>query len=226
VPQFIGYKALLVNPEIFGSIQRLPACKKLHDLRSAIVGGTLMLQIGAENKKQVLWMIVLLAPVALLVIYDARSAVETASPAAPVVTTSVDGPRTPSTLQGADWDARLHLDTSLLSGTEAHDLGERNIFGMRETVTAPKKSSSSPTSNHSDQPPAVQSSPPIPFSFYGFADRANEPRKIFLQDNGEVFIAELGEVVEGHYRVREISEKSVAIEDVLENHRLFLPLTK
>lgn len=70
--------------------------------------------------------------------------------------------------------------------------------------------------------------PPIPLSFYGFASKPGEPKKIFLssKETGDVFVAAEGEIVNRRYRVLHIGVNSVEIEDVLQNNRQTLPLTQ
>jgi hypothetical protein len=67
--------------------------------------------------------------------------------------------------------------------------------------------------------------PPIPLKFYGFASKANEPKKIFLDNEGEVYVARQGDIVERKYKVIQINNTSVVMEDVLNNNRQTLQLT-
>ncbi len=67
--------------------------------------------------------------------------------------------------------------------------------------------------------------PPIPLKFYGFASKPTEPKRIFLDDEGEVFVARQGDIVERKYKVIQINNTSVIIEDVLYNNRQTIQLT-
>ena len=67
--------------------------------------------------------------------------------------------------------------------------------------------------------------PPIPLKFYGFASKSNEPKRIFLDDEGEVFVARQGDIVERKYKVIQINNTSVIMEDVLNNNRQTIQLT-
>jgi hypothetical protein len=62
--------------------------------------------------------------------------------------------------------------------------------------------------------------------FYGFASKGNEPKRIFLADQDEVFLARQGDIVERKYKVAQINNTSVVIEDVLNNNRQTIPLTQ
>jgi hypothetical protein len=68
--------------------------------------------------------------------------------------------------------------------------------------------------------------PPITLKFYGFASKGNEPKRIFLADQDEVFLARQGDIVERKYKVAQINNTSVVIEDVLNNNRQTIPLTQ
>jgi hypothetical protein len=62
--------------------------------------------------------------------------------------------------------------------------------------------------------------------FYGFASKPGEPKKVFLSQGEDVFIASEGETVDRRYKVLHISPMSVEIEDVLSNNRQMIPLSQ
>jgi hypothetical protein len=68
--------------------------------------------------------------------------------------------------------------------------------------------------------------PPINLKFYGFASGPGEPKKIFLSQGDDVFIAKEGDIVDRRYKVLQISPTSVEVEDVLTNNRQSIPLTQ
>ena len=74
-------------------------------------------------------------------------------------------------------------------------------------------------------PPPPPPPPPINLKFFGFASKPGEPKKIFLSEGEDVFIASEGDVVDRHYKVLHISPAAVEIEDVLNNNRQSIPLT-
>jgi hypothetical protein len=61
--------------------------------------------------------------------------------------------------------------------------------------------------------------------FYGFASKPGEPKRVFLADEGEVFVAKQGDIVERKYKVVQINNTNVLIEDVLNSNRQQVPLT-
>ena len=68
--------------------------------------------------------------------------------------------------------------------------------------------------------------PPINLKFFGFANKPGEPKKIFLSQGEDVFIAGEGDIVDRRYRILHITPVSVEVEDVLNNNRQSIPLTQ
>src|SRR5436853_359153 len=70
--------------------------------------------------------------------------------------------------------------------------------------------------------------PPIMLKFFGFANKPGEPKKVFLSQGEDVFIAGEGEIVDRRYRILRIitNPASVEVEDVLNNNRQTIPLTQ
>ncbi|HEX4487614.1 MAG TPA: hypothetical protein VH088_15180 [Terriglobales bacterium] len=73
-------------------------------------------------------------------------------------------------------------------------------------------------------PPPPPPPPPINLKFFGFASKPGEPKKIFLSQGEDIFIAGEGEIVDRRYKVMRITPTSVEIEDVLNNNRQMIPL--
>jgi hypothetical protein len=193
-------------------------------------------KIGGENKKQVRWMIVLLAIVLLVGIYNfvdfgASSAASTPSPASSTSGTPT-GKKTSSSTQLADntLDPRLHTYELAVSQSKKYEAGGRNIFRMEE-APIPKMISSAKVGLGEMGPPAPATPtptpppPPIPLKFYGFASKSNEAKRIFLDDEGEVFVARQGDIVERKYKIVQINNTNVIIEDVLNSNRQTIQLT-
>jgi hypothetical protein len=61
--------------------------------------------------------------------------------------------------------------------------------------------------------------------FFGFASRPGEPKKVFLSEGDEVFVAKEGDIVDRRYKIVQINNTSVMVEDVLNNNRQPIPLT-
>ena len=188
------------------------------------------MNIGAENKKQVRWMIALLAIVLLVVVYDFVD-FGTSSAAPPSATTSTAAQkRVTQAMEDNTLDPRLRTDKLAISQSIKYEAGGRNIFRMEEApientianvrTTLPVAGPEYPPTPTPTPPP-----PPIPLKFYGFASKPNEPKRIFLADKSEVFVARQGDIVERKYKVVQINNTSVIIEDVLYNNRQPIPLT-
>jgi hypothetical protein len=192
-------------------------------------------KIGAENKKQVQWMVALLAIGLLVVIYDiyfsGSSSASTPAASAPATTTTAV-PKKAGTLAGADnsnLDPRLRLDILAAAQSKKYEAG-RNIFRMEEApiqaaIAGVRPLKGAYTVDAPPTPTPTPPPPPIPLKFYGFASKSNEPKRIFLDDEGEVFIARQGEIVERRYKVIQINNTNVVIEDALNNNRQTVQLT-
>jgi hypothetical protein len=78
-------------------------------------------------------------------------------------------------------------------------------------------------------PPVPQGPPPPPpinLKFFGFASKPGEPKRIFLSEGDDVFVASEGDIVGRRYKILRISPTSVEVEDVLHNNRQVIPLTQ
>jgi hypothetical protein len=153
----------------------------------------------------------------------------TSSAASPASTSTGAQPKKSGAAQVADstLDPRLRLDILAASQNKKYEAGGRNIFRMEElkiekTVAGVR----TPMGPDLPPPPAPPTPPPpIPLKFYGFASKPSEPKRIFLDDEGEVFVARQGDIVERKYKVIQINNTSVIIEDVLNNNRQTIPVT-
>jgi hypothetical protein len=179
-------------------------------------------KIGAGNSKAVQWAVALLTVALLLGISSFwKFGSSSDSPAA-----ALGDPisrKTPQviTLEGT----ALHVDDLIASQHKRYEAGGRNIFRMEEIKHPPvpfpirQESAVELPSTPTPLPP------PINLKFYGFASKHNEPKRIFLADEGEVFVARQGDIVERKYKVARINNTSVVIEDALNNNRQTIPLT-
>ena len=162
------------------------------------------------------------------------------SPGAPVTaaqpTTATQGakPRQRLTRSGKEKTAaqeRLDptLDLRLLAETEQTKYmgAGRNIF--TEQVEIPKVLVPPNTDRGPIGPPAPPPPPPPPpinLKFFGFANKPGEPKKVFLSQGEDVFIAVEGDIVDRRYKVVHIGPASVEVEDVLYNNKQSIPLTQ
>jgi hypothetical protein len=181
-------------------------------------------KIGAENKKAVQWAAALLAVALLLGIcnfwkFGSSSDSPAAAFADPI------SRKTPQVITLED--PALQVDDLAASQHKRYEAGGRNIFRMEEIKLppAPPLVQQESTLELPSTPTPTPLPPPINLKFYGFARKPNELKKIFLVDEGEVFVARQGDIVERKYKVAQINNASVVIEDVLNNNRQTIPLT-
>ena len=189
------------------------------------------MKIGAEDKKKVGIMAVLLAIAIPLVFFGFRSASAPAaapaaaeSPAAAASSTSSRPsqkknsiPQSPDTL-----DPTLRTDVLTASQKIEYKGGTRNIFRMEEPPPPPKLPEPIvPPRPVTPQPPPHT---PVNLKYYGFSARPGEPIKAFLQEGEELFVAKEGDIVNRRYKVLKITRTSVLLEDVLENFQQTIPL--
>jgi hypothetical protein len=184
-------------------------------------------KIGVENKKQVRWMIALLVIALLVGIYNFRDLVT--SSAAPPAASSTAAQRKAPPVVDSTLDPRFRWDILSASQNKKYEAG-RNIFRMEELkIDKPIADVRTKGPMGPEPPPTPTPTPPPPpitLKFYGFASKSNEPKKIFLADQDEVFLAKQGDIVERKYKVAQINNTSVVIEDMLNNNRQTIPLTQ
>jgi hypothetical protein len=103
----------------------------------------------------------------------------------------------------------------------------RNIFIAQAEIPQPKAPGvTDAAKNAPPVPTGPPPPPPITLKFYGFASKAGEPKRIFLSQGEDVFIATEGEIVDRRYKILHITPTQVEVEDVLNNNRQNIPLTQ
>jgi hypothetical protein len=184
-------------------------------------------KIGAENKKAMRWMIALLGVALLVIVYDFAN-FGTSSAAPPAASTSPAAQKKTTQVSDNALDPRFRTDILAASQSKKYETG-RNIFQMEEikipSVEADVRSRQPMGPEAPPTPTPTPTPPPIPLKFYGFASKPNEPKRVFLADADEVFVAKQGDIVERKYKVVQINNASVIIEDLLYNNRQPIPLT-
>jgi hypothetical protein len=186
-------------------------------------------QLGLDNKKKTTWALVLGVLAVLLVAYEfipmltesstPDSSAQAAAPLAPRVSTRT-GSKPGKKERVENLDPTLRLDLLAASEQTQYEGSGRNIFVSQPD---PVKIETPLGSGHTDpvQPvyvaPIVQPPPPIPLKFFGFASKPGEPKKIFLSQGEDVWVAGDGEIVNRRYKVIRISPNSVEIQDVVNN---------
>jgi hypothetical protein len=124
-------------------------------------------------------------------------------------------------------DPTLELDLLRQSEEIKYEGQNRNIFAEGSIpIPVPKGTGTTDQQAGPPAPPPIPPPPPITLKFFGFANKPGEPKKVFLVQGEDIFIAGEGDIVDRRYRVVRISPASVDVEDVLNNNRASIPLTQ
>ena len=128
----------------------------------------------------------------------------------------------------ADMSLDPTLRLQLLHAVEGINYGGsgRNIFVEQPDPPPVPVVVQSPVADIPTGPPPPPPPPAINLKFFGFANKAGEPKRIFLSENEDVFIAAEGDIVNRRYKVIHINPSSAEIQDVLYNHSQNIPLTQ
>jgi len=201
-------------------------------------------KIGAENRNKLITAIVLMGIALILVARMLFSSGPAPVPASPVTTSTAatpsavrtrlvtrgrTGARTSNLKLGAaphSIDPTLRYDWLNASENTKYEGNGRNIFLAQAEIPQPHGNGTTDVTKTPLPPPGPPPPPPINLKFYGFASKPGEPKKVFLSQGEDVFIAGEGEIVDRRYKVLRISPMSVEIEDVLNNNRQSIPLTQ
>ena len=194
------------------------------------------MQLGLDNKKKVTWALVFGVVAVLTVAYEfipflagtssaPTTSAEAAGPQAVRVSThGATGAKNLKKARTETLDPTLRLDLLASSEQTQYEGNGRNIFvPQAESVAIPFPVAPGHTDNATVAAvttpayvtPAPPAAPPIPLKFYGFANQPGEPRKVFLEEGEDVWVAGEGEIVNRRYRVVRITPTSVQIEDVV-----------
>ena len=135
-------------------------------------------------------------------------------------------------------DARIRVDIVENPETGA-GVGQKNLFqyGQRQPAQSvvPPPGPAGPVTNAPPQaaaPPAPivpagpPPPPPIPLRFTGFAIVNSSLRAFLSDDSSRNFIVTAGEVLLGRYRITQITDRAVEVEDLQFNRRQMLALQK
>lgn len=203
------------------------------------------MKLGIENRKETIAAVVLGLVLVLVVAYELMpsfstnaSTATTAANLPPATSPSAARPsarrssapaaarkeRAPQSL-----DPTLHLEQLALTEQIKYEGSGRNIFVAQADTEIPKVLANGTTdkANLPIYTPPVNTPPPIPLKFFGFANHPGETKKIFLSKADDVFIAGEGEIVDRRYKVVRISSTSVEIQDlVVSGPPQTIPLTE
>jgi hypothetical protein len=191
------------------------------------------LKLGAENQKKLILAVALMVVAIVVLWFSFGGSAPTPTPVATAQPAATPRPAPRKKAHGKkvsagprSLDPTLRYDWLKASEDTKYEGTGRNIFLAQAEIPQPVTSGKTDAEKEAEkgalQPPPP---PPINLKFFGFASKAGEPKKIFLSEGEDVFIAAEGEVVNRHYKVLRISPTSVEIEDVLNNNRQSIPLT-
>jgi hypothetical protein len=193
------------------------------------------MRLGTENRNKTIaaitLMVVALVFVVMRLIPDSPASAKTPAPVVMpppgtrrIVTVRTSPGKKPSlSAEARSLDPTLRYDWLKASEDTKYQGAGRNIF--RAQVEIPKPivpvHITAPVVPQGPPPP-----PPINLKFFGFANKPGEPKRIFLSQGEDVFIAGEGDIVDRRYRILHITPVSVEVEDVLNNNRQSIPLTQ
>jgi hypothetical protein len=200
------------------------------------------MKIGAEDKKKVIAMGVLVVIAIPLLLRTLMSTGSTPAPpvaappakvAAPQSAAAKSAPKETAAEDAAQkkskipkvrentLDPTLRMDILDAAQKIQYSGGSRNIFHIGEAPVTVAKVDQSVRPTKPIVPPILPPPPPppIPLKYLGFSNRAGEAKKAFLQDGENTFVQVEGDVVERRYKIVKITNNSVLVEDVLNNHQ-------
>lgn len=182
------------------------------------------MKIGAEEKNKVRIMIVCVVLAALSVIYWVRSMNPGAASAGPRPAASGQAAKKAvPQIREITLDPTLRIDMLLASQKVQYDGGKRNIFRMEDPPPPPMPAPVVQVVNTAPPPPPPP--PPINLKFFGFSTKPGEPKKVFLSEGEEIFVAKEGDIINRRYKILQINNTSVMVEDMLNNNKQPIPLT-
>lgn len=190
------------------------------------------MEIGAENQKKTLIAVGLMVLAIVFAVIRFSSGSSPASAKTPSLAPPLHAPVSRSVLPAnrrmetaaRSLDPTLRYEWLRASEDVKYEGTGRNIFQAQIDIPQPIK----PVvrENTAPQPPpGPPPPPPITLKFFGFANKPGEPRKVFLSEGDDVFIAGEGEIVDRRYKILRITPNSVEVEDVLNNNRQSIQLT-
>src|ERR1700690_1184642 len=194
------------------------------------------MQLGPENRNKTVRAIALMDVAVIFdvvrLIPDSPAAAKAPTPVVspppgtrPVLTVRAwSGKKTAASAEPRSLDPTLRYDWLKASEDTKYSGTGRNIF--RAEVEIPKPIVPVRVTAAPVVPQGPPQPPPINLKFFGFANKPGEPKRIFLSQGEDVFIAGEGDIVDRRYRILHITPVSVEVEDVLNNNRQSIPLTQ
>ena len=196
------------------------------------------MKLGSESRNKIIALAVL-GGIALILVVRAIMPDSTPAPApvaalpnTPPATAPAKPPArgkasTKKTGQVHAIDPSLRYDWLKASEDTKYEGNGRNIFMAQADIPKPEASGVTDKKEEAAKgPPPPPPPPPINLKFYGYASGPGEPKRIFLSQGEDLFVASEGDVVDRRYKILHIAPFSVEIEDMLNNNRQNIPLTQ
>ena len=195
------------------------------------------MKLGTESRGKTVTAIVLVVVAVLVLVWQLMPSAPTASAPATVAGRGQDqsatlqgnapaprrGVRNTTPVLAQTLDPRLRIDLLKAAESTEYEGRGRNIFrGEAEAPPVTEKPVVPVMTQPEPQGPPPP--PPINIKFFGFASRSGEARQVFLSQNGDIFVAKEGDIVNRRYRIVRINPTSIEVEDVLSNNRQSIPL--
>jgi hypothetical protein len=124
-------------------------------------------------------------------------------------------------------DPTLHPEVMAKAENTVYAGTSRNIFSKDSLPPVQETAIEKPVASArigSAAPTGPPPPPPIDLKFYGFAKQKNGRKLVFLMHGEDIFIAGPGDIVNGRYKVIQINDNSVVIEDLAYTNQQTIPL--
>jgi hypothetical protein len=124
-------------------------------------------------------------------------------------------------------DPTLHPEVMAMAENTVYSGTSRNIFSKDSLPPVQETAIEKPIASARTGPVAPAGPPPPPpidLKFYGFAKQQNGRKLVFLMHGEDIFIAGPGDIVDGRYKVIQITDNSVVVEDLAYTNQQTLPL--
>ena len=199
------------------------------------------LQLGTENKKQVYLVIALFAIIAIVggkELYTNLAGppprpLPPAAPAAAAATAlagpaAAGGPEAQRVSSNSALDPTLHLDELAQSEDVEYNGTGRNIFSASSAPVIPtpvKSARATGPAAIAAGPPPPPRPPAIDLKYFGYEETPNRTLHAFFLHGEDIFMANVGDVVDHRYKVDAIRPTSVEVTDLGYNNTQTLPMT-
>jgi hypothetical protein len=196
------------------------------------------MKTGAEDKKKVIILGVLLAIAIPVGIWEVQGLLSSPSPRPPgpnqAAVATASAPNDPNGPEAErisvnSIDPALHLDKlEQNEDVEYHGTG-RNIFSadsapikIERPLVPARPIDLTATVN---LPPPPPQAPPIDLKYFGYSQDSGKAIKAFLVHGDDIFMAKSGEIIDHRYKVGSISPGSVQVTDLSYNNTQTLPIS-